>query len=180
MEIIELELVPTVFFLIRTILPLAEKLLTVRTIAAVVVLLMLLQQWLFDLITTQNLGDVQVIPLMRMENTIMAAVPKRIMIDDNEVIYLNLRLQKKVEMQYSIDGELQKTETNTLQRPLQSLLLDILASSTEERLLNVAAEAAESNTANAALLLALRGQQIELVGTYSDKFQKTTFSVTFK
>ena len=110
----------------------------------------------------------------------MAAVPKRIMVDDNEVIYLNIRLQKKVEMQYLIDGELQTTETMMLQRPLQSLLLDILANSSNEQLLNAAAEAAENNAANAALLLALRGQQIELVGTYSDKFQKTTFSVTFK
>lgn len=115
-----------------------------------------------------------------MENTIMAAVPKRIMVDENEVIYLNLRLATKVEMQYMVDGELQKTETVILQRPLQSLLLDILASSTDERLVNAAAEAAEQNAANVALLLALRGQKVELVGTYSDKFGKTTFSVTFK
>ena len=39
-EIILVELVPTVFILIRTILPLAEKLLTVLTIAVVVVLSM--------------------------------------------------------------------------------------------------------------------------------------------
>lgn len=110
----------------------------------------------------------------------MAAVPKRIMVDDNEVVYLNIRLANKVEIQYMVEDVLQKMETNMLQRPLQSLLLDILASSSNEQLLNAAAEAAESNTANAALLLALRGQQIELVGTYSDKFQKTTFSVTFK
>lgn len=38
MEIILVELVPTMFILIRTILPLAVKLLTVATIAAVVVL----------------------------------------------------------------------------------------------------------------------------------------------
>ncbi len=179
-EIIELELVLALFILIRTILPLAEKLLTVQTIAAVVVLLMLSQQQLSEMITAQNLGDVQVIPLIRMENTIMAAVPKRIMVDDNEVVYLNLRLATKVEMQFQSDGELHSTETTVLQRPLQSLLLDILASSTDERLLNVAAEAAEANSANAALLLALRGQKVELVGTYSDKFGKTTFSVTFK
>lgn len=180
MQIIELELVLALFFLIRTISPLAEKLLTVLTITAIVVLLMLSQQWLFDLITTQNLGDVQVIPLIRMENTILAAVPKRLMVDDNEVIYLNLRLATKVEMQFSVEGELQSMETSMLQRPLQSLLLDILASSSDERLLNAAAEAAESNTANAALLLALRSQQVELVGTFSDKFGKTTFTVTFK
>lgn len=180
MEILLVELVQALFILIRTILPLAEKLLTVLTIAAVVVLLMLSQQWLSNLITTQNLGDVQVIPLMRVENAIMAAVPKRIMVDNQEVMYLNIRLQKKVEMQYLIDGELQTTETMMLQRPLQSLLLDILSSSSDERLINTAADAAENNAASANLLLALRGQKIELVGTYSDKFQKTTFSVTFK
>ena len=158
----------------------AEKLLTVRTIAAVVVLLMLSQQWLSNLITTQNLGDVQVIPLMRMENMILAAVPKRIMVDDQEVVYLNLRLKEKVEMQFQSEGELHSMETNMLQRPLQSLLLDILSSSSDERLLNVAAEAAENNVASASLLLALRGQQVELIGTYSDKFGKTTYSVTFK
>lgn len=115
-----------------------------------------------------------------MENTILAAVPKRIMIDDNEVVYLNLRLKDKMEMQFSVEGELHTMETIMLQRPLQSLLLDILASSSDERLLNAAAEAAEANSANAALLLALRGQKVELVGTYSDKFGKTTFAVTFK
>lgn len=110
----------------------------------------------------------------------MAAVPKRIMIDDNEVVYLNLRLATKVEMQFSVEGELQSMETTMLQRPLQSVLLDILSSSTDEKLLGIAAEAAENNAASAALLLALRGQKVELVGTFSDKFGKTTFSVTFK
>lgn len=110
----------------------------------------------------------------------MAAVPKRLKIEDNEVIYLNLRLKEKVEMQFSVEGELQSMETTMLQRPLQSLLLDILSSSSDERLLSIAADAAENNAANAALLLALRGQKVELVGTFSDKFGKTTFSVTFK
>lgn len=180
MEIILVELVPTMFILIRTILPLAVKLLTVLTIAAVVVLLMLSQQWLSNLITTQNLGDVQVIPLIRMENIVLAAVPKRLKIDDNEVVYLNLRLKEKVEMQYTVEGVLQSMETIMLQRPLQSVLLDILSSSTDEKLLGIAADAAENNAASAELILALRGQKVELVGTFSDKFGKTTFSVTFK
>lgn len=117
---------------------------------------------------------------MRMENRIMAAVPKRIKIEDQEVVYLSLRLANKVEMQFSVEGELQSMETTMLQRPLQSVLLDILSSSTDEKLLGIAAEAAENNAASSALLLALRGQKVELVGTFSDKFGKTTFSVTFK
>lgn len=110
----------------------------------------------------------------------MAAVPKRIMVDEQEVVYLNIRLANKVEMQFQSDGELHSMETNMLQRPLQSLLLDILSSSSDEKLLGIAAETAENNAASAALLLALRGQRIELVGTFSDKFGKTTFAVTFK
>lgn len=115
-----------------------------------------------------------------MENTILAAVPKRLKIEDQEVVYLNLRLANKVEIQYTAEGVLESMETSMLQRPLQSLLLDILSSSSDDTLLGIAAEAAENNAANAALLLALRSQKVELVGTYSDKFGKTTFSVTFK
>lgn len=115
-----------------------------------------------------------------MENMILAGVPKRLKIDDQEVIYLNLRLRDKVEMQYTAEDVLQSMETTMLQRPLQSLLLDILSSSSDEKLLGIAADAAETNAASAALLLALRGQKVELVGTFSDKFGKTTFSVTFK
>lgn len=55
MEIILVELVPTMFILIRTILSLAVKLLTVLMIAVVVVLSLLSQHVAVDLIATQNL-----------------------------------------------------------------------------------------------------------------------------
>lgn len=117
---------------------------------------------------------------MCMQNTILAAVPKTVMVDDREVVYLNLRLSEQVKFSYLSDGQKKETEIAMVQRPLQSVLLDILSGSTNAGLVSAAAAAAADNKATAELLLAIRGQQVELSGEYSEKFGKTLYAISFK
>lgn len=158
----------------------AEKLSTIASVQQLAVVLLWLLRMFEKLICVLNLVVYRLTANICMQNTILAAVPKSVMVDDREIIYLNLRMSEQVKFSYLSDGCVKETEITIVQRPLQSVLLDILSGSTNADLVSAAAEAAADNVATAALLLAIRGQVVELSGEYSEKFGKTLYAISFK